>query len=156
MTQINLKTDKTGLLLPKSSWVDNQYKRDLRKVAVVDTVKTGNYLRKDGLVVAKRDTMTVAVVFQTDGRHGKAVAIEDVPGTFCFGNKNLTSGIIFGTIDGQRNEGIINDSSSSEEERLIYKPEIPYSENTAFGHKDGAELTSRLLNKREGKKTELC
>lgn len=151
MTQINLKTDKTGQLLPKSSWVDNQYKRDLRKVAVVDTIKTGHYLRKDGLVVAKRDTMTVAVVFQTDGRHGKAVAIEDVPGTFCFGDKNLTSGIIFGTIDGQRNEGIINDSSSSEEERLIYKPEIPYSENTAFGHKDGAELTSRLLNKKKGK-----
>ncbi len=75
MTQINLKTDKTGQLLPKSSWVDNQYKRDLRKVAVVDTIKTGHYLRKDGLVVAKRDTMTVAVVFQTDGRHGKAVAI---------------------------------------------------------------------------------
>ena len=151
MTQINLKTDKTGQLLPKSSWVDNQYKRDLRKVAVVDVVRTGHYLRKDGLVVAKRDTMTVAVVFQTDGRHGKAVAIEDVPGTFCFGDKNLTSGIIFGTIDGQRNEGIINDSSSSEEERLIYKPEIPYSENTAFGHKDGAELTSRLLNKKRGK-----
>ena len=151
MTQINLKTDKSGLLLPKSSWVDNQYKRDLRKVAVVDTVKTGHYLRKDGLVVAKRDTMTVAVVFQTDGRHGKAVAIEDVSGTFCFGDKDLTSGIIFGTIDGQRNEGIINDSSSSKEERLIYKPEIPYSENTAFGHKDGAELTSRLLNKKRGK-----
>lgn len=154
MTQINLKTDKTGLLLPQSSWVDNQYKRDLRKVAVVDTVKTGHYLRKDGLVVAKRDTMTVAVVFQTDGRHGKAVAIEDVPGTFCFGDKNLTSCIIFGAIDGQRNEGIINDSSSSEEERLIYKPEIPYSKNTAFGYKDGAELTSQLLNTKRWKEEE--
>lgn len=151
MTQINLKTDKTGQLLPKSSWGDNQYKRDLRKVTVVDTVKTGHYLRKDGLVVAKRDTKTVAVVFQTDGRHGKAVAIEDVPGSYCFGDKNLTSGTIFTTIDGQRNESIINDSSSSEEERLIYKPEIPYSENTAFGHKDGAELSSRLLNKKIGK-----
>ncbi|WP_290392819.1 hypothetical protein [uncultured Duncaniella sp.] len=151
MTQINLKMDRTGQLLPKSSWVDNQYKRDLRKVAVVDTVKIGHYFRKDGLVVAKRDSITVAVVFQTDGRHGKAVAIEDIPGTFCFGDKNLTSGTIFKSIDGQRNEGIINDSSSSEEERLIYKPEIPYSENTAFGHKDGAELTSRLLNKKKGK-----
>lgn len=151
MTQLNLTMDKTGQLLPKSSWVDNQRKTDLRKVAVVDTVKTGHYLRKDGLVVAKRDTMTVAVVFETDGRHGKAVAIEDVPGTFSFGDKNLTNGTIFGTIDGQRNEGIINDSSSSEDARLIYKPEIPYSENTAFGHKDGVELTSRLLNKRRGK-----
>lgn len=151
MTQLNLMMDKNGQLLPKSSWVDNQYKRDLRKVTVVDTVKTGHYLRKDGLVVAKRDTMTVAVVFQTDGRHGKAVAIEDVPGTFCFGDKNLASGTIFKTIDGQRNEGIINDSSSSEDERLIYKPEIPYSDITAFRHKDGAVLTARLLSKKAGK-----
>lgn len=151
MTQINLRMDKAGQLLPKSSWVDNQYKRDLRKITVVDTVKTGHYLRKDGLVVAKRDTMTVAVIFQTDGRHGKAVAIEDIPGTFSFGDKNLTSGTIFETIDGHRSEGIINDSSSSEDERLIYKPEIPYSEKNAFGNKDGAELTSRLLNKKREK-----
>lgn len=151
MTQINLKTDKTGQLLPKSSWVDNQYKRDLRKVAVVDTIKTGHYLRKDGLVVAKRDTMTVAVVFQTDGRHGKAVAIEDAPGTFSFGNKSLSSGTIFGSIDGQRNEGIINETASSEEERLIYKPDMPYPKTTAFGNTDGAGLTSLLLNKNGGK-----
>ncbi len=151
MTQLNLRIEKNGQLLPKSSWVDNQRKTDLRRVAVVDTVKTGHYLRKDGLVVTKRDTMTVAVVFETDGRHGKAVAIEDVPGTFCFGDKNLTSGTIFETIDGQCNEGIINDSSSSEDERLIYKPEIPYSDNTAFGHTDGAILTSALLNKNGGK-----
>ncbi len=70
MTQLNLRIEKNGQLLPKSSWVDNQRKTDLRRVAVVDTVKTGHYLRKDGLVVTKRDTMTVAVVFETDGRHG--------------------------------------------------------------------------------------
>lgn len=151
MTQLNLVTDKNGQLLPKSSWVDNQYKCNLGKVTAVDTVKVGNYLRKDGFVVSKRDTMTVAVVFQTDGRHGKAVAIEDIPGKFCFGDKSLTSGAISETIDGQRNEGVINDPSSSEDERLIYKQDIPYSENTAFGNKNGAMLTSRLLNKKRGK-----
>lgn len=151
MTQINLKIDKTGQLLPKSSWVDNQYKCDLRKVAVVDTVRVGHYLRKDGLMVAKRDTMTVAVVFQTDGKHGKAVAIEDAPGTFSFGSKNLTSGTIYGTIDGQQSEGVINDPSSSEDDRLIYKPEIPYLDNTAFGYSNGATLTSRLLQRKGGK-----
>lgn len=151
MTQLNLKIEKNGQLLPKSSWVDNQRKTDLQKTAIADTVKIGYYLRKDGLVVAKRDTMTVAVVFQTDGRHGKAVAIEDISDTFSFGNKNLTSGTIFQTIDGQRNEGIINDSASSEDERLIFKPEIPYSDKTAFGHTDGAILTSALLNKKGGK-----
>lgn len=148
MTQLNLMLEKDGQLQPKSSWVDNQYKCDLREVAVVDTVKVGYYLRKDGLVVSKRDTMTVAVVFQTDGRHGKAVAIEDAPGTFCFGNRNLTSGTIFKTIDGQRNEGIINAQDNSQDDRLIFKPEIPYPDNTAFGHKDGAVLISRLLNEK--------
>lgn len=151
MTQINLKVDKTGQLLPKSSWVDNQYKCNLRKVAVVDTVRIGHYLRKDGLLVAKRDTMTVAVVFQTNGTHGKAVAIEDAPGIYCFGNKNLSGGKILKTIDGHRSEGIINDSASSEDERLIFKPEIPYSDNTAFGFNDGAALTSRLINEKVGK-----
>lgn len=151
MTQINLKVERNGQLLPKSSWVDNERKTDLRKVATVDTVRTGHYLRKDGLIVAKRDTMTVAVVFHTDGIHGKAIAIEDAAGTFSFGNKNLTSGTIFETIDGQRNEGIINETASSEEERLIYKPDMPYPKTTAFGNSDGAGPTSLLLNKTGGK-----
>lgn len=151
MTQINLKIESNGQLLPKSSWVDNERKTDLRKVATVDTVRTGHYLRKDGLIVAKRDTMTVAVVFQTDGKHGKAIAIEDAAGTFSFGNKNLSCGTIFGTIDGHRTEGVINEATSSEDERLIYKPDMPYPVTTAFGNTDGAGLTSLLLNKKGGK-----
>lgn len=148
MTQINLKVERNGQLLPKSSWVDNERKTDLRKVATVDTVRTGHYLRKDGLIVAKRDTVTIAVVFQTDGKHGKAIAIEDAAGTFSFGNKNLSCGTILGTIDGHRTEGVINEAASSEEERLIYKPDMPYPETTAFGNTDGAGLTSLLLNKK--------
>ena len=151
MTQINLKIESNGQLLPKSSWVDNERKTDLRKVATVDTVRTGHYLRKDGLIVAKRDTMTVAVVFQTDGKHGKAIAIEDAGGTFSFGKKNLSCGTILGTIDGHRTEGVINEAASSEEERLIYKPDMPYPGTTAFGNTDGAGLTSLLLNKKGGK-----
>lgn len=151
MTQINLKIESNGQLLPKSSWVDNERKTDLRKVATVDTVKTGHFLRKDGLVVAKRDTVTIAVVFQTDGKHGKAIAIEDAAGTFNFGNKNLSCGTILGTIDGHRTEGVINEAASSEDERLIYKPDMPYPVTTAFGNTDGAGLTSLLLNKKGGK-----
>lgn len=151
MTQINLKIESNGQLLPKSSWVDNERKTDLRNVATVDTVRTGHYLRKDGLIVAKRDTMTVAVVFQTDGKHGKAIAIEDAGGTFSFGNKNLSCGTILGTIDGHRTEGVINEAASSEEERLIYKPDMPYPGTTAFGNTDGPGLTSLLLNKKGGK-----
>lgn len=151
MTQLNLKVEGNGILVPKSSWVDNERKTDLKKVETVDSVAVGHYLRKDGLIVAKRDTLTVAVVYQTNGRHGKAIAIEDVPGAYCFGTKSLTSGTVFATIDGQRTEGIINDSASSEDERLIFKPEMPYSADTAFGFKDGASLTSSLLKAMKGK-----
>lgn len=153
MTQLNLMVEQGGRLIPKSSWVDNDRKTELNKVATVDSVSVGNYLRKDGLIVAKRDTMTVAVVFQTDGRHGKAIAIEDVTGTYSFGHKTNSSGRIFATIDGKHAEGIINNSSSEVDERLIYKPDMPYPEYTAFGDKDGAKLTSILL-KREGKNNE--
>ncbi len=153
MTQLNLMVEQGGKLIPKSSWVDNNRKTDLNKVATVDSVSVGNYLRKDGLIVTKRDTMTVAVVFQTDGRHGKAIAIEDVTGTYSFGHKTNSSGRIFATIDGKHTEGIINDSSSEIDERLIYKPDMPYPEFTAFGYKDGAKLTSILL-KKEGKNNE--
>lgn len=151
MTQLNLKVENKGMLVPKSSWVDNERKTDLRSIATVDSVVIGNYLRKDGLIVAKRDTLTVAVIFQSDGKHGKAIAIEDLPDKYIFGNRNLTSGHIFPTIDEKRSEGKINDSSSSEDERLIYRPDIPYSDDTAFGFKSGAELTSKLLQ-REGKR----
>lgn len=151
MTQLNLRVEDNGLLLPKSSWVDNERKTDLHRIVTVDSVAVGNYLRRDGLIVAKRDTLTVAVVYQTDGKHGKAVAIDDTPGTFSFGAKSLTSGTILSTIDGQRTEGIINDSSASEDERLIYKPDMPYSTDTAFGFKDGATLTSCLLKSKSGK-----
>lgn len=151
MTQLNLKVENEGMLVPKSSWVDNERKTDLRSIATVDSVVIGNYLRKDGLIVAKRDTLTVAVIFQSDGKHGKAIAIEDLPDKYIFGNRNLTSGHIFPTIDGKRTEGKINDSSSLEDERLIYRPDIPYSDDTAFGFKSGAELTSKLLQS-EGKR----
>lgn len=153
MTQLNLMVEDGGKLIPKSSWVDNERKTDLTKIATVDSVTAGNYLRKDGLLVAKRDTMTIAVVYRTDGRHGKAIAIEDVPGSYTFGPKSLSSGTVLMTIDGKRTEGIINDPSSSEDERLIYKPDMPYPHETALGYNDGTRLTSILLQK-AGKRPE--
>lgn len=145
MTQLNMNVSGNGNLLTKSSWVDNERKTDLGRIVSSDCVSVGCYLRKDGAIVTKRDTMTVAVIYETDGKHGKAIGIEDLPGTYTFGHKSLTSGKVFLTIDGKRTEGIINDASSSEEERLIYKPDMPYTEAEAFGYYDGAMLSSNLL-----------
>ena len=142
MTQINLELGKQ--LTAKSSWVDNERKIEIATVEGLDSVCVGNYLRRDGLVVAKRDTMSVAVVIETDGKHGKAVAIEDWPDQCSFGHKSLSSGRLFSTIDGQRKEGIINNPEVSADEELIYKPSMPYPDTCAFGYDDGAELTQQL------------
>lgn len=143
MTQLNLKAER-GVLLPKSSWVDNDCTPSVSKICAVDTIRVGNYLRRDGIIVAKRDTMSVAVVLKTDGRHGTAIAIEDCDGLYNYGQKELGSGLIFCTIDGVREEGIIN-GRNDEEEHLVYKPEIPYPATCAFGHLDGAATSCRLL-----------
>ena len=151
MTQLNLKVERGGKLNPKSSWVDNERKVCIDRVETVDTICVGHYLRKDGLIVAQRDTATIAVVYQTNGKHGKAIAIEDMPGKFSFGSKSSTSGVVFKTLDGKRREGIVNNASASDEEKLIFKPKMPYPDSTAFGYKSGAVLTSRLLGQKEGK-----
>ena len=151
MTQLNLKVERNGQLNPKSSWVDNERKVNMTNIVVVDTIRVGHYLRKDGLIVAQRDTATIAVVYQTNGKHGKAIAIDDTPGKFNFGSKTTTSGVVLESLDGKRREGIINSKSANEEEKLIFKPRMPYSEKTAFGYKYGATLTSKLLNHKEGK-----
>ena len=145
MTQINLKLERESLT-PRSSWVDNEWKPDFKNVEPVDTIRIGHYLRKDGYVVAKRDTMTVAVVFETDGRHGKAVGLEDIPGSFNYGSKSITTGKVFKTIDGKRNEGIINGSAATDDQKLIFKPEMPYPDNCAFGYSDGAGLSKSLMS----------
>lgn len=144
MTQINLELGKQ--LIAKSSWVDNERKIEIKSVNQVDTVKVGNYLRKDGYIVAKRDTLCVAIVIETDGKHGKAVAIEDYQSLCTFGYKTLTSNILFQTIDGKRTEGVINDNDASDEEYLVFKPDMPYSDKCAFGYMDGARLTNALRN----------
>ena len=154
MTQINLHLGRE--LTAKSSWVDNERKIEIASVTTVDTVRVGNYLRKDGLVVAKRDTTCVAVVIESDGKHGKAVAIEDYPTTCNFGGKMLTSGTVFNTIDGYRTEGIINDREASEDEHLVYKPGMPYHDTCAFGYLDGADLTNRLRCGRFGDESMLA
>lgn len=156
LTQINLHK-KANELTISSSWVDTRH-AILRnnRVSVVDTVKVGYYLQKDGYISDKPDTSSVAIVIQTDGKHGKAVALKDCEGSLCFGNSSLSSGKVFVTIDGKRKEGIVNPKQVQrvgDAERIIFKPGIPYGTNCALGYTNGAELTTLLVGKSQLKAT---
>jgi hypothetical protein len=150
LTQINLYKTANGLTV-NSSWVDTRHTiLDNNRISEVDTVKIGHYLQKGGYISSKRDTSSIAIVIQTDGKRGKAVALEDCARRLCFGNGSLTSGKVFATIDGKRKEGIVNPKQAQEvgdAEKIIFKPGIPYGTDCALGYANGAELTRLLIEK---------
>lgn len=154
LTQINLQKTLDGLAV-SSSWVDTRHTiLDNNRISEVDSVKVGYYLQKGGYISDKRNTSSIAIIIQTDGKRGKAVALEDCEGKFCFGSGSLTSGKVFATIDGKRNEGIVNPKQVQEvgeAERIIFKPDIPYSTDCALGYTNGAELTRLLIGKSQTK-----
>ena len=156
LTQINLHKTTDGLTV-NSSWVDTQHTIvGDNPIFEVDTVKVGYYLQNCGYISSERDTSSVAIVIQTDGKHGKAVALKDCQENYCFGSSSLTSGKVFATIDGKRKEGIVNPKQAqevSDAEKIIFKPDIPYGTNCALGYTSGAELTTLLIGKLQQKDT---
>ena len=83
---------------------------------------------------------------ETDGKHGKAVALSDCPGTFVYSVNGDSIGRRLPTIDGKRKEGIINPTTGiGEDDKVIYKPGMPYSSDCALGYTDGATLTQGLV-----------
>lgn len=149
LVRLNLRKSKEGLAV-SGSWVETRRRLRYQPVQRVDSVEVGHYLQKDGGICARRDSNSIAVVVETDGKHGKAVALHDSEGRYCYSGKVLTSGKTFQTIDGKRKEGVINPRQADEiidENKLIFTSEMPYGEQCAFGHADGAELTQRLIDK---------
>ena len=146
MTHLSVRKDSEGVAI-NGSWMETE--RNLayeHRMMPVDSVQTGHYLQRDGTIQAGRDTLSIAVVVETDGKHGKAVALSDCLGLFVFSGNSVSSGRRFSTIDGTRKEGIINPTTSiSEDDKIIYKPGMPYLNDCALGYADGASLTQGLL-----------
>lgn len=147
LVHLSLHKKKEGLAI-NGSWVETE--RQLVGVVSktrVDSVCIGYYLQSDGTIREKKDTLSIAVVVKTDGRHGKAVALADCDGYYVFSGKETRSGRTFATIDGKRKEGILNPAEGIKaDEAVIYKPGMPYPEDCALGYADGAGLTQRLLD----------
>lgn len=145
MTHLSIRKDGEGVAI-NGSWVETE--RSLayeHRMMPVDSVQTGHYLQRDGTIQVGRDTLSIAVVIETDGRHGKAVALSDCQGLFVFSGNGVSSGRRFPTIDGTRKEGIINPTNDIHaDDRIIYKPGMPYPDDCALGYADGASLTQGL------------
>ena len=148
LIQLNLKVGKGGQLHVESSWVESERTLSVPFTAKADSVRIGCYLQYDGTISLKKDSLSIGVVIETDGRHGKAVALEDIEGIYTFGNRTLSSGKVFPTIDGKRTEGIVNpthENTADTDERIIFKPEMPYPDDCALGYTYGKILTERLV-----------
>lgn len=151
MTQINLQLADEKLRIV-SSWLEENRPLLEPMSCKADSIKIGDYLQRDGSISTLMDSMSVAVVFQTDGKHGKAVALDDVAGRKIFSSSRLTSGRFFKTVDGRKKEGFVNASQSAgvdETYRLVYKPSIPYEPECVLGFTDGVVLSNSLLRKQK-------
>lgn len=146
MMHLSIRKDSEGVAI-NGSWVETE--RNLayeHRMMPVDSVQTGHYLQRDGTIQVGRDTLSIAVVIETDGKHGKAVALTDCQGLFVFSRNAVSSGRRFPTIDGKRKEGIINPTTGiSGNDKIIYKPGMPYPNDCALGYSDGASLTQGLV-----------
>lgn len=146
LIRLSLRKGKDGLSI-LGSWVETERPlTDKPETTAVDSICVGHYLQTDGTIKVEKDSLSVAVVVETDGKHGKAVALSDCEGNYVFSGQGITNGKIFSTIDGKRTEGILNPTGMTEEtDKIIYKPGMPYPEDCALGYTDGASLTQRLL-----------
>ena len=146
MTHLSIRKDSKGVAI-NGSWEETERRLAYKyPMTSVDSVQTGHYLQKNGTIQAECDTLSIAVVVETDGKHGKAVALTDCKGLFVFSGNSLSGGRLFPTIDGIRKEGIINPTHPVQEDaKIIYKPSMPYPDNCALGYGDGASLTQGLV-----------
>lgn len=150
LTHLSLYKGKDGLSI-RGSWVETERALSYGKTASpADSVQVGHFLQADGRIQSVRDILSVAVVVETDGKHGKAVALADCNGSYVFSDKGITGGRLFPTIDGEHKEGVLNPVDGVRpEEKIIYKPGIPYPKDCALGYDDGATLTQQLLQVQE-------
>ena len=152
LIQLNIKVGKGGQLHVESSWVESERNLSIPLTAKVDTIRIGCYLQEDGTVSMKKDCHTIGVVIETDGKHGKAVALKDAEEMYTFGCRTLSSGQIFPTIDGKHTEGFVNPAhkdTADIKDKIIFKPGMPYPNDCALGYAYGEKLSEKLIERSE-------
>ena len=143
ITELRLKLMK-GRLSVGSSWVDTKHPF-LKPIELqTDSIKQGYWLQKDGIVSPGYNENSIALVIETDGKHGKAVALKDIPNPIHF--IPFHCGKTFDTVDGNEKEGCFKGSYIIENEELIeFSPTVKYSDKCALGIATGTGLFQELL-----------
>lgn len=148
ITELRLQVSD-GRLSLGSSWVDTRHPFEKQPVAATDSVKTGYFLQKDGTISPKLDENSLAWVIKTDGRHGKAVALDDNSTCNWFGKRSFRTGHVFETADGKLREGYFG-QPQEEEDHIMFSPRIRFPASCALGFDDGAALTQAILRNATG------
>lgn len=154
-TQLNL-TLETGRLRIISSWIEEAPEGAQPWLATADTVRIGYYLLKDGRLVSQRESDAVAYVIETDGVHGKAIALKDAEGTRVFSTTGASTGTWYATLDGEIQEGYLySGHAEADTVHLIkYRPGRRMPGHCALGASGGYNRCDSLLAVQTGCATE--
>ncbi|MCM1312902.1 MAG: hypothetical protein NC206_04475 [Bacteroides sp.] len=146
ITELHLSLAKAKLSIG-SSWVDTRHPFCDLPETQTDSVKSLQFLQKDGTISETYNDQSIAIVMETDGVHGKAVALKDSERGMVFRESDFSTGLILPTVDGQFCEGCFNPNrmENGHENTIAFNPSVKYSEKCALGHRNGCRLTGSIL-----------
>lgn len=146
-TKVSLTFRRKGdkMMLAGSSVEDNRPLLFEKRAKRTD-IKEGEYLNYGGTVTKEYTNNSYAVVLETDGVTGIAVALNDAEGQFCFGDDSHTSKRYFPTIDGKLKECILNpeDNIDYKGEAVVFKPSLTFPKGSALSVGEGAKYAGLL------------
>lgn len=148
ITELRL-TISGGRLNIGSSWVDTRHPFTKTAKEANTDVHPLLYLRSDGTITEIYDEKCIAIIIDTDGTHGKAVALSDIPGGMMFKGMDFSTGIAFQTVDGQFREGCFTPGTmqgSGSENKIAFNPNVRYSSKCALAHRNGGVQTGILIS----------
>lgn len=132
-----------------SSWVDTKHPFTKPEAKASADVQPLQYLKTDGTIAETYHDNCLAIVIDTDGKHGKAVALTDTPGGMIFKGSDFSTGVAFQTVDGQFREGCFTPGTmqgNGNENNIAFNPNVRYSSKCAFGHRNGGILTGYIVS----------
>lgn len=136
-----------GKLTVGSSWVDTCHPFGKPFRAQADSVKVGWFLQRDGSLASLPDSNSLALVVETDGRHGKAVGLNDNNAAAVFDAATFQTGHLFGTADGNYAEGCFCSKlmTDDREHFIAFSRQVTYSGKCALGCMEGCLLTQEIM-----------
>jgi len=151
-TQLNLVISDHRLRMV-SSWIEEEVAGIRETPISLDTVNVGCFLDETGIITKDYTATSIAVVIETDGRHGKAVALADVDGEWIFSSQGCSTGLLFETLDGSAREGSLSRKWTEKDSLsyLLYYPDMKVPDGCAFSQTEGFQQCKKLYSHCNGR-----